>query len=54
MIGSWTRRGALAAIGAAGLLPALARAQPRGDFHEPRGEEVLDYLGLEHLRDSYR
>jgi len=34
MIGSWTRRGALAAIGAAGLLPALARAQPRGDFHE--------------------
>ena len=32
MIDDWTRRAALAAIGAAGLLPALAHAQPRSDF----------------------
>ena len=32
MIGDWTRRDALAAIGAAGLLPGLAHAQPRSDF----------------------
>jgi alpha-galactosidase len=34
MIGGWTRRGALAAIGAAGLLPAFARAQLSPRFHD--------------------
>ena len=33
VIALWTRRGALAAIGAAGLLPFPARAQPGPDFH---------------------
>jgi hypothetical protein len=33
MIGGWTRRGALAAIAASGLLPVFARARVRRDFH---------------------
>jgi hypothetical protein len=33
---------------------APLRDDPNGAFYEPRGEEVLDYLGLESLRGDYR
>jgi hypothetical protein len=33
---------------------APLQGDPKGAFYEPRGEEVLDYLGLESLKDDYR